>query len=196
MVDWTDRFAANAGLGRAGLGAPEVDAWFVQKVLPLEPILMQFLHHNWRNKNEIDDLCQDVYVRVYQAAHEQIPDKTKSFVLTTARNLLVDRFRQERIVPIDAVEDLESVSAITEEPGADRVVMARQEIKLLQVALGRLPERCREAVVMRKIEGLSRKEIALRMGIAEDTVKRHLADGVCALAEMLYGEPNDRRGRS
>lgn len=180
------------GADRAGATASAVDLWFVQKVLPLELILMQFLQQNWRNKAEIDDLCQDVYVRVYESARTQIPEKAKPFVLTTARNLLIDRFRQERIVPIDAVEDLESAPALNDEPGPDRTVMARQELRMLQIALDRLPKRCREAVVMRKIEGLSRRDIALRMGVTEDTVKRHLADGVCALAEILYGE--DRRG--
>jgi RNA polymerase sigma factor (sigma-70 family) len=172
----------------------DIDIWFAQKILPLELILVQFLQQNWRNKSDIDDLCQDVYVRVYEAARAQIPEKTKPFLLTTARNLLIDRFRQERIIPIDVVEDLESVNSLTEEPELDRVVMARQELRMLQIALDRLPKRCREAVVMRKIEGLSRREIALRMGVTEDTVKRHLADGVCALAEILYGETHDRRG--
>jgi len=183
------------GLPRAdALCMSEIDIWFAQKILPLELILMQFLQQNWRNKSDIDDLCQDVYVRVYEAARTQIPEKTKPFLLATARNLLIDRFRQERIIPIDVVEDLESVNSLVEEPEPDRVVMARQELRLLQIALDRLPKRCREAVIMRKIEGLSRREIALRMGITEDTVKRHLADGVCALAEILYGEKQDRRG--
>lgn len=170
------------------MSVPDVDGWFVREVLPLEPILMQFLQHNWRNRSEADDLCQDIYVRVYEAAKRQIPEKTKPFVMATARNLLIDRIRQERIVPIDAVEDLDAVEALWEEPDAERVVIAREELRALQRALDKLPARCREAVVMRKIEGLSRREIATRMGVTEDTVKRHLADGVCALAEVLYGE--------
>ena len=56
----------------------------------------------------------------------------------------------------------------------------------LQAALDQLPPRCREAVVMRKIEGLPRREIAMRMGIAEKTVRRHIGDGMCALADALY----------
>jgi len=58
-------------------------------------------------------------------------------------------------------------------PGPNHSVAAREELRLLQSALDRLPPQCREAVVMRKIDGLSRKEIAARMGIAEITVRRH-----------------------
>ena len=43
--------------------------------------------------------------------------------------------------------------------------------------------------IMRQVEELSRREIAVRMGIAEKTVKRHLNDAVRTLADILYGEP-------
>jgi RNA polymerase sigma-70 factor (ECF subfamily) len=61
-------------------------------------------------------------------------------------------------------------------------------LRRLQAALDRLPPRCREVVVLRRIEGLSRPEIALRMGISTDTVSEHLAHGMFVLAELLYGE--------
>src|SRR5262249_8235671 len=79
--------------------ARDVAAWFVHEVLPLEAILMQYLHHNWRNHSDIADIRQDVYVRVCEAARKQIPDHTKRFVLTTARNLLINRLRDEHVVP-------------------------------------------------------------------------------------------------
>ena len=62
----------------AVITAPEVDAWFEREVLPLEAALMQFLQHNWRNKSDIADLRQDIYVRVYEAALKEIPDLGQS----------------------------------------------------------------------------------------------------------------------
>lgn len=149
---------------------------------------MHFLRRNWRNKADHADLCQDVYVRVYEAALEQIPAQAKPFVLATARNLLIDHVRREHVVAIEAVADLDMLGVGTEEAQPDRVVIAREELRRLQGALDLLPPRCREAVVLRQIEGLSRREIAERMSISEETVKRHLAAGVCALANTLYGE--------
>src|SRR6185437_11699178 len=165
VVERPKRGTEGAGLHHAGaaMSTPEVDDWFVREVLPLEPILMHFLQHNWRNKSEIDDLCQDVYVRVYEAAQGQLPEHVKPFVLTTARNLLIDKVRQERIVPIDAVDDLDAIGSIEEMPGAERIVLAREELRIVQAALDKLPSRCRQAVVFRKIDGLSRREIAIRM---------------------------------
>lgn len=195
MVETLDTGLENIGLPRAGdcMTVSEVDAWFVREVLPLEAILMQFLRRNSRNKGEIADLCQDVYMRVYEAALKELPERAKPFVLTTARNLLINRVRHEQVVSIEAVTDLDTLNIAIDEPGPDRVIMARETMRRLQTALDRLPRRCREAVILRKIEGLSRPEIAVRMGIAEHTVNRHLTDGMCMLADLVYGEITDTR---
>jgi len=173
----------------AAMTAPEVEAWFVREVLPLEAALMQFLRRSRRNASDADDLRHDVYVRVCEAAQKEIPRATKPFVFSIARNLVIDRARHDQVVPIEAIADLEELNIATDTPSPDRSIAAREELRTLQSALDRLPPRCREAVVMRKIEGLSRREIATRMGIAEITVRRHISDGMAALADAVYGEP-------
>lgn len=185
-ADTGERARAQA-LG-ADMIVSEADAWFMREVLPLESILMLFLRQNWRNRAEIADLRQEVYMRVYEAALKEIPDQTKAFVLTTARNLLIDRVRKESVIPFEIVTDLEALGVASEQPGPERTILARDALRRLTWALDRLPPRCREAVVLRKIEGLSRREIASRMGIAEFTVNRHLTEGMRALADILYGE--------
>ena len=197
MTDTMGPRSEDADLHRFGvaINVSAVDDWFAREVLPLEAGLTQFLHHNWRNKSDIEDLLQDVYVRVYDAASKQIPEAARQFVFTTARNLLIDRVRREHVVPIEAVADLGALGVAIEEPWPDRVAIARDELRRLQSALDKLPRRCREAVVLRQVNGLSRREIALRMGIGEETVKEYVAEGVRALADMLYGEAADVRRR-
>jgi len=172
--------------------ADPVAAWFVREILPLEAILMQYLHHNWHNRSDLGDLRQEIYVRVCEAAQEQLPEHPKRFLLTTARNLLIDRVRHEQVVPIDAVSEVDVLGTALDEPAPDQVVIARDELRRLRAALDRLPPRCREAVVLGQIEGLSGREIAARMGISPGMVSTHIATGLKALANMLYGEPIDR----
>ncbi|HTO41690.1 MAG TPA: sigma-70 family RNA polymerase sigma factor [Rhizomicrobium sp.] len=176
--------------------ASKANAWFVREVLPLENLLLKFLRRGWRNESDVRDLCQDVYVGVYAAAQVEIPVYAKAFVFAVARNILVERIRREQIVSIEAVADLEELGLATDEPGPDKSAIARQELRRLQAALDRMPKRWREAVVMRKVQGMSRPEIALRLGIAEATVSQHLAAGMAALATLFHDDADDQRGHS
>lgn len=165
-----------------------VENWFVHEVLPLEAMLMHFLHQNWRNKTDLEDFRQDIYAQLLVAAETAIPERTRPFVFATARNLLINRVRREHIVPIDAVADMDSFGLASDEPGPDRSAIARDTLRKLHLALDLLPPRARQAVVLRRIEGLSRREIAQRMGITERTVADHIANGMRVLADALFGE--------
>lgn len=176
-----------------GTAVSAADEWFEREVLPLEALLMQFLERNWRNASDLPDLRQDVYVRVYEAARKEIPQHTRQFVLTTARNLLINRARHERVVPIEAAADLDDLGLANDAPGPDQIALARDELRHLQAALDRLPARSREAIVLRRIQGLTREEIAARMGISELSVTRYLSRAICLLADTLHGEPANIR---
>ncbi len=164
----------------------EKDAWFVREVLPLEAALMRFLRRNWRAPHEIDDLRQEVYARVYDAAAATRPLLVGAFVFRTARNLLIDKARRAKIVSLDFVAEMETIETSVDIGGEDRRLTARRELRALEIALARLPPRCREVVILRKIEGLSQREVAKRMGITEDTVERQVSKGVRALAQSLF----------
>ncbi len=92
------------------------------------------------------------------------------------------------MISIDTVSDLDELGLVAEEPGQDRDLIARDELRRVRAAIDELPPKCREAVVLRRIEGLSGREIALRMGVNETTVSHHISTGVRLLAEKLYGE--------
>lgn len=171
----------------------DVDVWFVREVLPMEAALTQFLHNNWRNQSDYADICQEVYVRLYETAQKQIPHPVKPLMFRIARNLLIDRIRRAQIVPIDAVADVEALSMAMEDPGPERVVVARDALRRVQAALDHLPPRSRDVIMMKQVDGLTRREIASRLGITEETVKWHLANGMSVLADIFYGEPQDAR---
>ncbi len=169
-------------------------AWFLKEVLPLEATLMRYLRHNWRDQSDIEDLLQDIYVRVFESAQRQIPDKAKPFVFTTARNLLIDRVRERRVVPMDAVSDLDALGIAIDTPGPDQNVIARDELRVLREAIELLPPRYREVVLLRKIEDLPRAEIAARLSVSENTVSIYLAEGIAALSNIVYGDQTPSRG--
>jgi RNA polymerase sigma-70 factor (ECF subfamily) len=187
--------------GEAGRRCPDeavtkadLRTWFIREVLPLEPMLMHFLQKNWRNRSDLEDFRQEVYENVLQAAEINRPEQVKPFLFATARNLLINRLQRESIVSIDAVADLDALGVAAEDPGPDRGTLARDNLRRLQEALDTLAPRCREALLLKRIEGLSTREIAQRMGISEQSVANHVARGVRALAERVYGEPVSQKG--
>jgi RNA polymerase sigma factor (sigma-70 family) len=192
----SSRDNADPRSSNAAVDATQLEAWFVREVLPLEAMLMQFLRHNWRDRSDIEDIRQEIYVRVCEAAEAEIPKSAKSFVFAAARNLLIDLVRKENVVPIEAVADLDSLGIEIDMPLPDRTVMAKDELRKLQTALDKLPPRHREAVVLGRIEGLSGRQIAQRMGIAETTASQHLKLGMHALTDLYLREPIDTRRRT
>lgn len=180
----------------------ELDAWFLEEVLPLEGMLERYLRRNWRDADEVPDLRQEVYARVYDSCAVTRPSSAQAFVLSTARNLLIDRVRRAQVVSIETFADIETMSFTIDELSPERHLSGRSELRLLQVALDLLPRRCREVVELRKIEGLSQREVASRLGIAEDTVQKQVAKGIRSLAQALLTGGNPvaegdaaRRGR-
>lgn len=197
--------AGTSEIGRDGTGLggqnvsgrePDLHTWFVREVLPLEALLRGYLRNNRQNSADIADLLQDIYVRVYEAACKELPSATRALVFTTAHNLLVDRMRRQKIVPMAAVENIEALSVAAETPGPDETAMAREELRRVQAALDQIAPRSREAIVLRQVEGLSGREIAVRMGINLKTVERHLSIGMRSLAAILHGNPPSAGGSS
>jgi len=177
----------------AGMAASDLGAWFVREVFPLEATLMSVLQRYWQNKSDLADLKQEVYLKVYEAAKTRRPDPVKPFLLTVARNVVIDKIRKDQVVPIEAVADLDVLNIAADAPGPERQIQAREELRRLQAAMSQLPPRYREAIVLAQVEGLSGPEIAQRMGISRSAVSHYLKRSLRALADMLYGEPHTPR---
>lgn len=164
-----------------------LNRWFCEQVLPLERALMAFIRRNWRNQTDIVDLRQEVYERVLNGARTALPQQPAAYLFTVARNHLINRAKQARIVSFDLVADLENIEFAPDLWATDRQLTARDELRRAQAGLARLPERCREVIRLRKVEGHSTREVAERMGIGIDTVERQTTLGMRALVDYMLG---------
>ena len=172
-----------------------LDAWFASEILVHEQALSYFLRRCWPHRDELHDLRQEVYVRVYEAAGKALPSQPKSFLFATARHLMTDRLRRGKVVSIEPVGDFEALNVLIDEVGPERRLGARQILKRLAEAFDRLPDRCREVVWLRRVDELSQKEVAERLGISEKTVEKQMAKGVRLIAEYFYGGEPPRAER-
>jgi len=172
-----------------------LDQWFATEILPHERLLLRYLLRVWRNSSDVPDLLQEVYVRVYESARTQLPRQPKPFLFATARNLMADQIRRRRIVSIDtAGRDTEYLNAMVDELSPERQLNAGQELHRLAVAFDSLSDRCREVIWFRRVEGLSQRETAERLGLTEEAIESQLARGMRALARAIFNADADGPG--
>jgi RNA polymerase sigma-70 factor (ECF subfamily) len=139
----------------------------------------------WPRHDEVADIRQEAYARVYESARQVLPRSPKAFLFATARHLMADRVRRERIVSIRASGDNEFLNVLVEEISPEQRVSAHQELARLAQAFNRLSVKCREVVWLKRVLELPQKEIAERLCLSEKTVEKHLRTGARLLAHYM-----------
>jgi RNA polymerase sigma factor (sigma-70 family) len=171
----------------APLSAPESDKarWFVREVQPHEDSLRSYLHHAFPAVRDVDDVVQESYLRVWRARAAHDIKSAKAFLFMVARHLAIDLVRRDRVSPIKPVTDFGALSVTENRPNAADAACASHDTMILAEAIAALPARCREVVILRKLKGVSQKEIAARLGISEQTVQVQAARGLKRCEDFL-----------
>jgi RNA polymerase sigma-70 factor (ECF subfamily) len=160
--------------------------------LEFEGVLRACLHRYARNAADVDELLQDTYTHLLAAGSAKNREEIRSiraFALTVARNVALSWLRHRQVVPIELVADLEQLELLDERGQVDEIVNSHQELALITAAVAQLPARCRQVFTLRKVYGMSQKEIAAQLKISENTVEQHLAKGVRLCSAALATSP-------
>lgn len=149
--------------------------------------LRRYLTRLLGNTAEAQDVAHDAYLRVFPDGEKSTADQPEAVLYTTARRLAINRLKRRSISPFTpAGASLETAASST--PGVAQQVMARQELRLLEEAIAQLPAGCRSVLLLRKVELLSHREIAERLGIAVSTVEKQHARALRLLRAALPAE--------
>jgi RNA polymerase sigma-70 factor (ECF subfamily) len=167
--------------------AAAIKRWFIQEVLPLERDLVRFIARHCRDQADVPDIRQEVYERALSGSPVDGPRSSRGYVFMIARNVLIDRARRAKIVSFEQIVDIDTIDRSLDVGAQDRHMTARDELRRAMLGLEQLPPRCREVVRLRKVEGLSIRETAERMGVSHHTVERQLTLGLRALSNFMLG---------
>jgi len=143
------------------------------------------LGHAYRllgDRDEAADVAQEAMLRLWRIAPDWQPGRAQvtTWLYRVVANLSTDRLRRRRAV---ALEDAPEVADPA--PSAEARIGQAQRLTALRSALDGLPERQRQAVVLRHLEGLANPEIARIMDIGVEAVESLTARGRRALKEVL-----------
>ena len=136
-----------------------------------KPLCMYALHY-LENIDAAEDVVQEVFIKFWEAV--PFAGSEKSYLYTMTRNRCIDILRKANRVSLMPAGVSEALS--------DEQITERSELEArLWDAVGRLPKRRRELLLMSKGEGLKYEEIAERTGLSVNTVRNQIARALKAL---------------
>ncbi len=140
------------------------------------------------SRAEAEDITQEAMMRLWKVAPEWVSGQAKvsTWLYRVTMNLCVDHLRKQKPDRLAEIPEPEDGQASVAERMQDD---ARKDA--LQLALSQLPERQRQAVVLRHIEELPNPEIAGIMGISVEAVESLTARGKRALTGILAGRRDE-----
>ncbi|MDE8652899.1 RNA polymerase sigma factor [Novosphingobium album (ex Liu et al. 2023)] len=165
---------------------PQRSRWLTAHVVPLEPELRRWLkHYAGLSSWDIDDLIQETYAVL--ATRESVDDirNPRTYIYQIAKSLVLQGLRRSKVVRIEAVSDIEKFDVQSETLSPERHAMGRDELKRVADAIRAMPPQTRRAFTLRRVEGLSQREIAAAMGLAESTVEKHIARAIQQLMKQF-----------
>lgn len=166
-------------------GDPEASRVLARRLLP------RVLSHAERllsNRAEAEDVAQEAMLRLWKIAPDWRRGEAKvtTWLYRVTGNLCTDRLRRRRGIGLDEVPEPED-----DTPSPADHMQANARAEALQAALARLPERQRQAVVLRHIEEFGNPEIAEIMNISVEAVESLIARGKRALTGDLAAQRDE-----
>lgn len=157
--------------------APRVTASMPDTVA-YRPALVLYFRRKSRDQNEIDDLVQEVFLRIAARRSAEVLENVAGYVFQTAASVLADRHRRRTVRHADAHVEFDSDRHSSADFDAARILEARQSLQAAVAALQKLPERTRDIFILRRLEGHAFRDIASRFGISVSAVEKHMVRAV------------------
>jgi len=150
--------------------------------------LVRFLTTKSGCRSTAEDLAQDVYLRVSSVGTGFQALSPKAFIYRVAHNLWIDlerrKLRRATIVP----GDCDNIDVASCEPPPDRAIEAKQDLSRIEAALEGLPAKCRQALWLSRVEGLSHAAVAAQLGVSESMVAKYIARALDQCESALHDD--------
>lgn len=152
-------------------------------------VLVRYFHKRLRNAGEVEDLVQEVFLRLARQRELSAVRLVEPYLFQVASHVLTDHARSAAVRHVQDRESFEE-DTYSSEVGAPEAVLAdRQDVDRALEALAELPEKTRMIFMLRRWEELPNAEIARTMGMSVSAVEKHITKALIHLKERMGNEP-------
>jgi RNA polymerase sigma factor (sigma-70 family) len=166
----------------------DIVAWVGSHVLPHEAAVRAWLRRWTGRTQDIDDVIQEAYSRLASLDSVAHIGSGRAYLFQTTRNIVLEQVRRAKIIRIDNMTDMGNLTIVDEAPPLERVVGGARELQRVQYLIDQLPIKCRRVFVLRRIHGVSQREIAGMFGISESAVEKLAVRGLKLILKALEGD--------
>jgi RNA polymerase sigma factor (sigma-70 family) len=160
-------------------------AWVASNLLPQEGAVRHWLARTLASHWDIDDVIQEVYCRVWRIEAIEAIAHPRAYFFQMARNIVVDEMRRAKVVRFTHLAEVEESRLTSLAPTPEQSAWSREELRHVLAMMDRLPPRCRAIFTMRKVEGLSLREIAGRMGLSQTVIQNEVSRALKRLLKII-----------
>jgi len=128
---------------------------------------------------------QEVFLRIVRRGDAENFENLDGYIFQTAASVLKDRYRHRRVRAADRHEAFEPDLHGGSQVGPDEALLGREALGAVSAVLMELPERTRQVFVLRRLEDMSYREIAVRLGLSLSAVEKHMLRAVRLLRIRL-----------
>jgi RNA polymerase sigma factor (sigma-70 family) len=147
--------------------------------------LIRYFGKRIREAYDVDDLVQEVFIRLVRQAALESVQQIDSYVFRTAANVIRDRARRLAARHHREHEELSESDLPTNDLCPERVLLGTERLAKAVAALEELPENTRRVFVLRRYEGMRYEEIAEHLRMTVSGVRFHMEKAKAHLARRL-----------
>ncbi|MBB1291909.1 RNA polymerase sigma factor [Pseudoalteromonas sp. SR44-5] len=142
--------------------------------------------------DDVEDIVQETFVKSYQADLKQDIKYTRSYMLKTAKHLALNHIAKWDNQHCDSLDTSDDYQQSLRSMQLEDEVTSKERFLLFCRATEQLSQPVRKCFILKKVYGMSQKEIAAQMKLSESTVEKHIAKGL--LQSMRYMQQHEQLG--
>jgi RNA polymerase sigma-70 factor (ECF subfamily) len=173
----------------AGGDARDLESRLGARSRELRNALTRYFQQRMRDSNEVEDLVQETFLRIVKRGNCDELEQLDGYIFQTAASVLVDRARRRKARASDKHVPFEPELHSEVAEGPDLALLNRESLRSVGAILLELPERTRQVFVLRRLEEMSYKEIAIRLGLSVSAIEKHMLHATRHLVARTSSQP-------